>query len=59
MFTSDNEPVKQFAIRYVDERVKILRDNHPLKDRLVMGETRVYRSATIEDDVLYVAIRLI
>lgn len=59
LFTSEGETVKQFTIRYIDERVKILRDNHPLKDRLVMGEKRVYRSAPIEDDVIYVAIRLL
>ena len=37
----------------------MLRDNHPIKDRLVMGEKRVYRAVPIEEDVKYVAIHLV
>lgn len=59
LFTSESEGIKQFTVRYIDERVKILRDNHPIKDRLVMGEKRVYKSANFEEDVIYVAVRLL
>lgn len=59
LFAGDDGQMRRFTVRYIDERVKILRDNHPLKDRLIQGEKRVYRAVDFEKDVEYVAIHLI
>ena len=59
LFTSEDSTLKQFSIRYINERVHLLRDNHPIKDRLSKGEKRVYRSVEIPGDVNYASIHLV
>lgn len=51
--------MKQFTIRYIDERVRTLRENNPVKDRLLMGEKKVYKVSAIPSDVNYVSVRLV
>jgi hypothetical protein len=49
----------KYSITYIDHsKVTVLRENHPIKDRIEMGQTKYYKLAAFSEGVLVARVHL-